>query len=72
MSRIGKMPVVIPKGVTVDLDGSNLTVKGPKGELRRTVHPEIGQAIMDEKELTDQIRELLDAAIQEYQQTASF
>jgi F-type H+-transporting ATPase subunit alpha len=38
----------------------------------RTVHPEIGQAIMDEKELTDQIRELLDAAIQEYQQTASF
>jgi F-type H+-transporting ATPase subunit alpha len=41
-------------------------------QFMRTVHPEIGQAIMDEKELTDQIRELLDAAIQEYQQTASF
>jgi F-type H+-transporting ATPase subunit alpha len=41
-------------------------------QLMRTVHPEIGQAIVDEKELTDQIRELLDAAIQEYQQTASF
>jgi F-type H+-transporting ATPase subunit alpha len=41
-------------------------------QFMRTVHPEIGQAIMDEKELTDQIRQLLDAAIQEYQQTASF
>jgi F-type H+-transporting ATPase subunit alpha len=41
-------------------------------QFMRTVHPEIDQAIVDEKELTDQIRELLDAAIQEYQQTASF
>ncbi len=35
MSRIGKKPVPIPKGVTVTLDGSNITVKGPKGELSR-------------------------------------
>jgi F-type H+-transporting ATPase subunit alpha len=41
-------------------------------QFMRTVHPEIGQAIMDEKVLTDQIRELLNAAIQEYKQTASF
>jgi F-type H+-transporting ATPase subunit alpha len=41
-------------------------------QFMRTVHPEIGQAILDEKVLTDQIRELLDAAIQEYKQTASF
>ena len=35
MSRIGKKPVPIPKGVTVTLDGSKITVKGPKGELSR-------------------------------------
>lgn len=41
MSRIGKLPVAIPKGVTVELDGSFVKVKGPKGELSRTMHPEI-------------------------------
>jgi F-type H+-transporting ATPase subunit alpha len=41
-------------------------------QFMRTVHPEIGQAIMDEAEITDQIKELLDAAIREHQQTASF
>lgn len=35
MSRIGKRPVPIPGGVTVTLDGQNVTVKGPKGELKR-------------------------------------
>jgi large subunit ribosomal protein L6 len=37
MSRIGKKPVTIPKGVTVTLDGSKITVKGPKGELHRSL-----------------------------------
>jgi large subunit ribosomal protein L6 len=37
MSRIGKKPVPILKGVTVTLDGSNITVKGPKGELSRSL-----------------------------------
>jgi large subunit ribosomal protein L6 len=37
MSRIGKKPVTIPKGVTVTLDGSHITVKGPKGELSRSL-----------------------------------
>jgi F-type H+-transporting ATPase subunit alpha len=41
-------------------------------QFMRTVHPEIGQAIMDEKILTDEIRELLEAALREYKQTASF
>jgi large subunit ribosomal protein L6 len=36
MSRIGKMPVAIPNGVTVTVDGNTVTVKGPKGELTRT------------------------------------
>lgn len=37
MSRIGKKPVPIVKGVTVTLNGSNITVKGPKGELSRSL-----------------------------------
>ena len=36
MSRIGKMPVAIPSGVDVTVDGSTVTVKGGKGELTRT------------------------------------
>jgi large subunit ribosomal protein L6 len=35
MSRIGKMPVPVPSGVTVSIDGSTVSVKGPKGELTR-------------------------------------
>ncbi len=41
MSRIGKKPVAIPKGVTVALAGRTLSVKGPKGELSRTFHPDM-------------------------------
>ena len=40
MSRIGKMPVTVPAGVEVTIDGSTVTVKGAKGELTRTF-PEI-------------------------------
>ncbi len=42
MSRIGRMPVEIPAGVTVDLKGTNVRVKGPKGELQRTFSNLIG------------------------------
>jgi large subunit ribosomal protein L6 len=41
MSRIGKQPVQIPEKVTVTIDGQDVTVKGPKGELKHTVHPDI-------------------------------
>jgi large subunit ribosomal protein L6 len=37
MSRIGKLPVNVPSGVTVTLNGNNVTVKGPKGELTRSI-----------------------------------
>ena len=37
MSRIGRMPITIPAGVTIKLDGNVVTVKGPKGELTREV-----------------------------------
>ena len=42
MSRIGRLPVQIPSGVTVDLKGSKVTIKGPKGELHRTFSDLIG------------------------------
>ena len=45
MSRIGRMPVEIPGGVQVDLKGSHVHVKGPKGELERTFSPSIGIAL---------------------------
>ncbi len=38
MSRIGRQPVAIPAGVEVKVDGSTVTVKGPKGTLTKTVH----------------------------------
>ena len=39
MSRIGKMPITVPAGVTVTIDGMTVTAKGPKGELTRTFRP---------------------------------
>lgn len=41
MSRIGKMPIAIPAGVTVVNNGNTLTAKGPKGELVKTMHPDM-------------------------------
>lgn len=41
MSRIGKAPVVIPKGVEINIKGSQVTVKGPKGSLDFTFSPSI-------------------------------
>jgi large subunit ribosomal protein L6 len=41
MSRIGKLPVTIPQGVTVDINKNVVTVKGPKGQLTRDFLPEI-------------------------------
>lgn len=41
MSRIGKAPVAIPQGVTVQVNGQQVTVKGPKGELVQDIDPKI-------------------------------
>jgi large subunit ribosomal protein L6 len=41
MSRIGKMPIPVPKGVEVKISGSEVRVKGPKGELTRSFNPAI-------------------------------
>ena len=47
MSRIGKLPISIPAGVTVTLKDDVVTVKGPKGELSQYVNPAIDVTIED-------------------------
>ena len=41
MSRIGRLPIPVPAGVEVTLDGRDITVKGPKGTLARDLHPDM-------------------------------
>jgi large subunit ribosomal protein L6 len=41
MSRIGRMPIVVPPGVEVTIDGRMITVTGPKGTLGRVLHPDM-------------------------------
>jgi large subunit ribosomal protein L6 len=47
MSRIGRLPIAIPSGVDVAVDGRNVTIKGPKGQLTRELHPDITVARED-------------------------
>ncbi len=47
MSRIGKSPIAIPAGVTVQVKDNTVTVKGPKGELQQTINPDITVAVED-------------------------
>jgi large subunit ribosomal protein L6 len=47
VSRIGKMPVPVPAGVEVSVEGSTVMVKGPKGELTREFHPEMTISLDD-------------------------
>ncbi|MDQ0209283.1 50S ribosomal protein L6 [Alkalicoccobacillus murimartini] len=51
MSRVGRKPIEVPGDVTVTLEGTFITVKGPKGELSRDLHPDIKVNIED-KEIT--------------------
>ncbi|WP_435770933.1 50S ribosomal protein L6 [Nocardioides sp. SYSU DS0651] len=62
MSRIGKLPVPVPAGVDVQIDGATVTVKGPKGTLSHTVVPPItverneegGSVVLDVKRPDDE------------------
>ena len=47
MSRIGRMPIAVPAGVTVTLDGHEITVKGAKETLTRTLHPAVNVEVTD-------------------------
>lgn len=53
MSRIGKKPIQIPAGVTVDLNGQAVAVKGPKGSLTLTAHPHVMLAKSKDETLGD-------------------
>jgi large subunit ribosomal protein L6 len=56
MSRIGKNPVVLPKGVTAELSGQTIKVKGPKGELSMVVHDLVGAKMEDGENGAKQVR----------------
>jgi large subunit ribosomal protein L6 len=47
MSRIGRLPITVPQGVTVDVQKNTVRVKGPKGELSRTFDPDMQIAMED-------------------------
>ena len=47
MSRIGKKPIAIPKGVTIKVDGAGVDVKGPKGQMKQALPPGIVAAVED-------------------------
>ena len=49
MSRIGKKPVPVTKGVTVSVDGNTVRVKGPRGELSRTLPADIAVAVANDE-----------------------
>jgi large subunit ribosomal protein L6 len=64
MSRVGKKPIPVPDKVEVKIDGSTVRVKGPKGELERTLHPAVtaelsdGQVVVRPVDESRQSREL--------------
>lgn len=47
MSRIGRLPISVPKGVEVTINGQDVTVKGPKGELKHTISEPITASLDD-------------------------
>ena len=64
MSRVGKKPIHIPKEVKTDIKGDLLTVKGPKGELSRKIHPRVNvrnendEIIVDVDDMSKESRSL--------------
>ena len=47
MSRIGKLPIQVPSGVTVRVEGTQVSVEGPKGKLRHPLHPDVAAEVSD-------------------------
>ncbi len=47
MSRVGRMPITVPQGVTVDIKQSDVTVTGPKGQLNRRLNPDMSITLND-------------------------
>ena len=55
MSRIGKKPIVIPKGVTIKADATGVDVKGPKGQMKQALPPGVTAAVEDGTIVTKKI-----------------
>lgn len=55
MSKIGKNPVAVPENVTIDIQGQDVKVKGPKGELAMQVHSDVS-AVMEDAEGSKVVR----------------
>lgn len=51
MSRIGKMPISLPSGVSIDVKGTTVSVKGAKGTLSQSVHPDM-KVVLEDSTLT--------------------
>jgi len=47
MSRVGRMPIAVPQGVEVTIKGNEVRVKGPKGELQRSLNPDMSITLQD-------------------------
>lgn len=47
MSRVGRMPITVPQGVAVNIEGNRVTVVGPKGELSRSFSPDMSITLSD-------------------------
>ena len=57
MSRVGMVPVEIPSGVDLTVDGSTVRVKGPKGELSRTFHERVKIEVEDSRAVVTRVDE---------------
>jgi len=57
MSRIGKLPIPLPTGVTVNINGETVHVKGPKGELQQALRSEVEAAVEDNQLLVKRTSE---------------
>ncbi len=57
MSRVGRLPITVPKGVSVDVSGQSVTVKGPKGELTEALRPEVKVQVGDAEVVVDRSSE---------------
>ena len=58
MSRIGKKPIPVPKGVKIQIGGGAIIVSGPKGELKAAVHPNITVAVTGEEILCTRFNDI--------------
>ena len=51
LSRVGRRPIPVPAGVEIDILTNGVTVKGPKGSLTQTYHPEVKVSVSDDNEI---------------------